>query len=272
MSWHASFVNDYQQFQPMSPYFNSHEYDMYGNTTVTHGLLTPSSFAMMDESYMDCPNVPLDHMNNQDINVLQNSFQFGNMYANVHEGNPYYHAATTTGVDASGSIGHTMMAWPYNSTDFGQDIHTAPVTPDFLPLPDFGNPFDGTYVEEAADKDELVGMGLYDSPAEVQSASLLFGGSLLVRRKSLKLEESFEPDPLSDDEAGSDMTQQDHTSVASAESQAETIMTIPPADMPTHLQSTDYTMGLGSYQALMMPVTSLAGMGMSAGQHTSGYF
>lgn len=40
--------------------------------------------------------------------------------------------------------------------------------------------------------EELVGMGLYDSPAEVQSTSFLFGG-ISSGRKALKLEESFEP-------------------------------------------------------------------------------
>lgn len=67
-------------------------------------------------------------------------------------------------------------------------------------MPDLGQSFDVVQMEEAVEKDELVGMGLYDSPAQVQSASLLFSGPLPVRRKSLKLEESFEPVPQSDDE------------------------------------------------------------------------
>jgi len=67
-------------------------------------------------------------------------------------------------------------------------------------MPDLGQSFDVVQIEEAVEKDELVGMGLYDSPAQVQSANLLFSGPLPVRRKSLKLEESFEPVPQSDDE------------------------------------------------------------------------
>lgn len=272
VSWHVPFVNGYQQFQPFQPYFDPQQYDMYGNTTVTHGLLTPSSFPIMDDAYMDCPNIPLDHMNNQDMNVLQNTFQFSSVYGNGPESNPFQNTSTMMDVHASDSVGQTMTTWPYMPPDFGQNVHTAPVSPDFLPLPDFGNPFDGNYMGEVADKDELVGLGLYDSPAEVQSTSLLLGGSLPIRRKSLKLEESFEPGPLSDEDAESEHAQQDHSSVVSAESQAEIMMTMPSAHMPTQLQSTDYNVELGSFQPQMMPVMNFAGMPMSADHQTSGWF
>jgi len=50
------------------------------------------------------------------------------------------------------------------------------------------------------DAEELVGMGLYDSPAEVQSSSLLFNGFSRSGRKVLKLEESFEPEEREEEE------------------------------------------------------------------------
>ncbi len=56
-------------------------------------------------------------------------------------------------------------------------------------------------------------MGLYDSPAEVQSSSFLFGRMSIPERKSLKLEEEFEPTEL--DEEQDDDAEQDDDSIQS---------------------------------------------------------
>merc|ERR1712000_453164 len=76
------------------------------------------------------------------------------------------------------------------------NVPTAPSSPDCPPFPniDLDNLSLGTTSGKAkVDSEELVGMGLYDSPAEVQSSSLLFGRFSQSGQKSLKLAESFEP-------------------------------------------------------------------------------
>ncbi len=92
-------------------------------------------------------------------------------------------------------------------------VPTAPSSPDCPPLQNIrldtlslGN----NSRKSRSDLDELVGMGLYDSPAEVQSSSLLFSGFPGKGRKGLKLEESFEPSEQDDaDEEEIDEDDQD---------------------------------------------------------------
>ncbi|KIV87671.1 hypothetical protein PV11_03202 [Exophiala sideris] len=85
---------------------------------------------------------------------------------------------------------------------FVPNITTAPSSPDHLPIQTIGldtlSLDAGTSVSRK-DEVELVGMGLYDSPAEVQSSSLLLGGISEPQRKTLKLEESFVPAEVNDE-------------------------------------------------------------------------
>ena len=92
-----------------------------------------------------------------------------------------------------------VPTWHWN---FNQELPTAPSSPDFLPIQGTldASPLDlnTKVVRTVSDGEELVAMGLYDSPAEVQSSSLLFGGGLSggpPRKRSLKLEEAFELPP-----------------------------------------------------------------------------
>jgi hypothetical protein len=76
------------------------------------------------------------------------------------------------------------------------NITTAPPSPDYLPSQNIG--LDSLSLNAGAsetkkDEVELVGMGLYDSPAEIQSSCRLFGSFPAPQRKTLKLEESFVP-------------------------------------------------------------------------------
>jgi len=180
------------------------------NTTFAHGLVTPSTYPV-SEPYIDCPSVLLEQMPEQDFSFVQNNYQAPYSY-------PYPHGGISPDYTPTGMIPYEAtdsdianMAWPPLPLSIMPNLATAPTSPDFLPMPDLGQSFDVTQIE-AVDKDELVGMGLYDSPAQVQSASVLFSGPLPARRKSLKLEESFEPAPDSDDaddDAESEPTQSD---------------------------------------------------------------
>ncbi|KAI1611006.1 hypothetical protein EDD37DRAFT_357411 [Exophiala viscosa] len=89
-----------------------------------------------------------------------------------------------------------------NQQPMDPNIRTAPSSPDQLPLQSVGP--DTLFLNVGAlasrkDEVELVGMGLYDSPAEVQSSSVLFGGISEPQRKTLKLEESFVPAEVNDE-------------------------------------------------------------------------
>ena len=95
-----------------------------------------------------------------------------------------------------------QSSWLPNQAGTIPNVPTAPSSPICPPLPNIaldtlslGNKTSPS----RADAGDLVGMGLYDSPAEVQSSSLLFGGFSGSGRKSLKLEESFEPSEHEDD-------------------------------------------------------------------------
>lgn len=86
---------------------------------------------------------------------------------------------------------------------FGGNVQTAPSSPDCVPLQNITLDPPSPSHEGSISKDdpeELVAMGLYDSPAEIQSSSLLFGGLSSCGRKGLKLEESFEPTETDEDD------------------------------------------------------------------------
>lgn len=160
-------------------------------TTYAHGLVTPSCDPVMDDRHMHDLIPTLNALTTYDdmhngphitSNMPVIDWQSSNLGPNVSL--PYTADLSVT------------YPWPSNiSTTY--DINTAPSSPAFLPFPDLGQPLltDGL---DAGGGEELVGMGLYDSPAEVQS-SLIFGGDIArLGKKSLKLEESFEPQPASD--------------------------------------------------------------------------
>jgi hypothetical protein len=91
---------------------------------------------------------------------------------------------------------------------------TAPPTPDFLPIQNFSADAEPQSTgKEESEKDELIGMGLYDAPdvSPFQEASLeeyLYltrldgaqGGPVRPMGKGLKLEETFNPTTIDDDE------------------------------------------------------------------------
>lgn len=85
-------------------------------------------------------------------------------------------------------------SWQYSHLPYSAPVQTAPSSPDCPPSTGMDGLSLGTTDPQAKDSgEELVGMGLYDSPAQVHSTSFFFEGSTVAQRKSLKLEESFEP-------------------------------------------------------------------------------
>jgi hypothetical protein len=127
---------------------------------------------------------------------------------------------------------HMHPCWQSTIQHVSSSIHTAPSSPDRLPVHnvDFESLRLDTTDHGPKDKSqELVGMGLYDSPLEVQSSSLLFGGARAGWRKTLKLEESFEPEDVDDEE-----DDQEASDAGDGEEYDATV------DDPQHEDVTDY--------------------------------
>lgn len=198
VSWHPSFATECQSPQFIDQHFFQDGYDLSMNTAFAHGLITPNPFPAMNQPYLDCPDVPLDQMIGQDFSFSSDVNTYPSVYPYELDNSfaPYTPLSGPTVETTDYQIQN--MPWPPLPASIVTNIATAPASPDFLPMPDMGQSFNDIHSDEPGDKDDLVGMGLYDSPAQVQSASLLFSGSIPVRRKSLKLEESFEPAPQSD--------------------------------------------------------------------------
>jgi len=135
---------------------------------------------------------PLDELPGQDM-----GFAFGNQPYDQ----PTWHAPRQSkphpyACDLFCQALPAHSAWQLDQLPTSANAPTAPPSPDCLPLESIG--LDTLSLQNGAptskgDSDELIGMGLYDSPAEIQSSSLLFGGYPASGRKALKLEESFEP-------------------------------------------------------------------------------
>lgn len=208
-SWHPSIINDFEHYQATNQQFIHQPYEYPTNTTFAYGLVTPTTYPTINEPFIDCGNIPLDQLTGQDYGFIQSDHHY-----------PFDNNLTTFTPMSAGSMDATEygnVSWPSVPLSNTFNVPTAPTTPDFLPMPDMGEAFDASGLDDDADKDELVGMGLYDSPAQVQSANLLFGGSMPIRKKSLKLEESFEPPPPEDGEdedAESEPTQLEDDSIS----------------------------------------------------------
>ena len=165
------------------------------STAQVNGLITPMSYPAMNEPQIQEVITPLDGYSGRNM-----SFDYGNqayfdqswIASEPTKGDPY---ALSTFYQA----GYPPAPQPYahaNQQLMTSNVPTAPSSPDCPPFPniDLDNLSLGTTSGKAkVDSEELVGMGLYDSPAEVQSSSLLFGRFSQSGQKSLKLAESFEP-------------------------------------------------------------------------------
>ncbi|KAL4904762.1 hypothetical protein BDW74DRAFT_153465 [Aspergillus multicolor] len=98
--------------------------------------------------------------------------------------------------------------WPLDMTSINQSVPSVgappsnydsvsspgPATPDFLPIQQFGDDADPVALEKPEPEDELVGMGLYNTPDATDG--LVYG----MNGKGLKLEETFTPSAQNDDD------------------------------------------------------------------------
>jgi len=191
VSWHPSSVDALNI--PFNPSVNGQDLSLWNFPTVqVNGLITPLSYPPVNEPQIQELFTPLDELPGQDM-----AFAYGNgpfsqqpwLAQGQLKGDPYsfnnFHQPTSI-----------QPSWQFDQQCTSANIQTAPSSPDYLPIQTIG--LDTLSIDNAAigskeDSEELVGMGLYDSPAEVQSSSLLFGRTASVGRRALKLEESFEP-------------------------------------------------------------------------------
>jgi len=214
-------------------------------TTHVNGLVTPMAYPVMDEPQIQDLITPLEELSAQDIGYPYD----GQMYhgqdwiSDDHEKlhhpyfmNPFYPPNTT------------QEYWPYSDQPLTTNVPTAPCSPDFAPAPTrLETPvltLDNTDdLSSGPETEELVGVGLYDSPAEVQSSSLFRRGSEATGKKALKLEDAFEPAEEASDEARDESRDQDQDgeqeSMAPAESNAsdghmEKIESDGPMAFPSH--------------------------------------
>lgn len=199
VSWHSSFHYPYHAQSALPQQYCQSPSDVICNETMmAYGLITPQAAPVGDEAYVNTQMIPLS------LSSSGPQFTSDPIYSQT---TPYMypqefddHASNYTPVSAPiydvTDYQLQGMAWPPLPIS-NLNIATAPASPDYTSAPP-GVLLPQAEVED--DKEELIGMGLYDPPAQAQAANLLFGGSLPIRRKSLKLEESFEPAPPSDDE------------------------------------------------------------------------
>jgi hypothetical protein len=200
MSWHPNMFTEASPEVVLnhdtSFYFSNNDaYQQpaaYYSTAAVNGLYTPLSQPVMDEPQIQELITPLEGLTAQ---------EFGQGF-NVDAYNYHFQMATSSIPQPSQYVMDNMFPqplpqrnWTWTSV-YGQDLPTAPSSPNFLPIQGTveTSPLDlnvGLKYEKQ-DGEELVAMGLYDSPAEIQSSSMLFGGPA---KRSLKLEESFEPAP-----------------------------------------------------------------------------
>ena len=163
--------------------------DLYSTATV-NGLYTPLSQPVVDEPQIQELIPPLEGLSAEEMGQPYDSEAFTYQYWMPHHMAKQQHSA----MDSMFPQPVQQPSW-FWTTSVNQDLPTAPSSPSFLPIQGTveASPLDLNthHLPQKVEGEELVAMGLYDSPAEVQTSSLLFGGG--GRKRSLKLEESFEP-------------------------------------------------------------------------------
>lgn len=198
LSWHPNSFNDinldiadHQQQQQQQIVFDQ-SFSQFTTATV-NGVVTPMAYPMIDEPQIQELITPLEELTAQEA-----EFNYGNPLDTNQYWIPQSRKSSSYPFNPGPQSQALQPYWQWNNQTIVPNVHTAPSSPDFLSLQ---NDFNRTDSRRDEPKDELVGMGLYDSPAQVQSSSFLFdrGAHPTNVRKSLKLEDSFEPAPESED-------------------------------------------------------------------------
>lgn len=195
VSWHPNAYPDFNFVEQSTSFFNPattmYEQPNFYSTATVNGLITPLSQPMMDEPQIQELITPLEGLTAAEMGQQYDGDASDYVYWGNQGMTKHYPI-----MDNMFPQSILQQPWHWNM----QDLPTAPSSPSFLPIQGAvdASPLDlnTRTVPQKPSGDELVAMGLYDSPAEVQSSSLLFGGT--GRKRSLKLEESFEPPPEAD--------------------------------------------------------------------------
>lgn len=204
LSWHP---NTYADFSlPIQDQYSYNSAPVYGSsnyysTAAVNGLYTPLAQPIMDEPQIQELITPLEGLSAHEMGQQYDSNAYLNQSWFAHDVSKQQPYAMDN-MFPQNSIPQSWQ-WP----GFGQELPTAPSSPNFLPIQGAveASPLDLNTCKLPAqgDGEELVAMGLYDSPTDVQSSSLLFGGGP-PRKRSLKLEEAFEPPSDEEKEAEAD--------------------------------------------------------------------
>jgi hypothetical protein len=209
LSWHPNTYTDPSYGNQFAMADNSGVFypHLMASTTAVNGLVTPMTYPIVDEPQIQELITPLEELS------AGTQYDTGNqLYPYQYWTGPDFSKQQLYGMDNMFPQQQIMMPqqWIANP-HFSAEVPTAPASPLFLPIQGGVETsplnLDTQHIPAQSEEgEELVGMGLYDSPADVQS-SLLFGRGLSEngRKRSLKLEESFEPAPeTSDADEGSD--------------------------------------------------------------------
>ncbi|KIW33441.1 uncharacterized protein PV07_00293 [Cladophialophora immunda] len=219
VSWHPnSFEALNSTFNPVANEQDLSTWDF--STAQVHGLVTPISYPSMNEPQIQEPFTPLDELPTRDPGfVFESEPYLESMWLNQGQVKP-----NSNSFPLYPEQPFSQPAWGFNQPVMAPNVQTAPSSPNCLPLQNFGLDTLSLGNSDSKSKDnseELVGMGLYDSPAEVQSSSLLFGRSAGSVRKGLKLEESFEPVEQEDENEDGELDTEDAEEDESGQQEVE---------------------------------------------------
>lgn len=195
-------------------------------TTNVNGLITPLSHPIANEPQIQELITPLDEYP-LDASTYMGNNDFVDDHAWVLQSqqkcDPY-------SFNLAYQANSLQPTWQLNQSQQFQpslSVQTAPSSPDCLPLHVDTLSLDTADLDDKGHSEELVGMGLYDSPADVQSTSLLFGGISSTTRKGLKLEESFVPEDREDEELDDGEEEEDVEGEEEEEEEEETPFEVP---------------------------------------------
>lgn len=215
LSWHPT---SYEQHLETSQYQQANFFPQFDfstssfDTAEINGLITPMSAPVANEPQIQEYMTPLEDYS--PLNFPNVAFD----YEYPSKDSPYYMPEQTYYPDVQAYVPEQLpcgaqypllQIYQTQSANYSQlNIHTAPPSPTLLPIQKFNNdrptsPF--LLGSPRVEKEELMGLGLYDRPQDVQSSTLFNGPTSMAALtvgigKGLKLEESFEPPPREDDE------------------------------------------------------------------------
>ena len=188
------------------------------STTNVNGLITPLSYPVANEPQIQelitpLDEYPLDTSTYQGISPFVDDQAWSLQPEQICDPSSFNLHYQGNMLQPTGQFNQLQQPHP------SLNVQTAPSSPDCLPLQVDTLNLDTTDLDDKGSSEELVGMGLYDSPADVQSTALLFGGISNTSRKGLKLEESFVPEERDDEEVNDNEDESD----AEEEDEAEVV-------------------------------------------------